>query len=610
MQQQLIKISFMLKKYTLLLALMLLKFFAFAQQDDIELAESFSRNGDYNQAIAIYKNLATTNIDKNWYYIDYLNCLLKTKNYSEAEKLVNKNLKTNPSQNNYFIDLGYINELKGDTEKANKLYEKVLNNLPADENSINQTANNFYTNQNYQYALKSFYAGRKLLKNNKLFDLEVINILKITKNKPDLINQMLAVLNNNPNYIGFAKNSLAQVLDSPADYALLKTEILKTIQKYPDDNNYPDLLAWLYLQQKDFKAALAQTIALDKRKQQNGSQVYLLGTIFTQNKDYETANLAYQYLLNKGETNPYYINALIETLNNKKELLTEGKFLQPDLLLLEQDYNTLITKYGKNFQTLFAITQLANLQAYYLNKPAQALQLLENALQLSNIGLKKMAELKLQLANIYLVNNNIWDAALLYGQVEKTFTNEPLGQEAKLRNAKLSFYNGNFKWAKSQLDVLKASTSQLIANDALDLGLLIQNNLSADSAGKSLKIYASASLQLLKNNLPKALLTLDSINFLYPKSQLENDILLTKAKIFVLQNKHIEAALQYQTIINQAQGIYTDDALFLLAQLQEQKLDLPKQAEENYKTLINNYAGSPYITEARERYRALRGDAL
>lgn len=600
----------MFKKLSYLLILIASTFVVCAQQNDIDIAESLSKNGEYTQALNIYKSLINTNIDKNWYYHDYLNCLINTKNYNEAEKLVNKAIKTNANQNNYFIDLGYIYEQKGDKEKANKIYDKAINNLPADETTITNFASHFYNRQNYNYALKTYLQARKLFKNNSLFGLEIVNILKVTKNKPPLITEILNLINNNTDYLGFAKNSLSQSLDNTADFTLLKLELLKALQKQPDNNNFAQLLAWQYLQQKDFKAALSQTIALDKRNQQNGAQVFLLGNIFTQNKDYETANLAYQYILQKGENNPYYINALIETLSNKQQLLTEGKFLKPDLLLLEKDYTSLLIKYGKNYQTLFAITQLANLQAFYLNKPTQAQSLLENALQLTNIGQKNLGELKLQLANIYLVNNQIWDAALLYSQVEKTFTNEPMGQEAKLRNAKLSFYNGDFKWAKGQLDVLKASTSQFIANDALDLSLLIQNNLTADSTGKALKIYASASLLLLKNDLDGSLLKLDSITLLYPKNELENDILLTKAKIFIKQNKLTEAAKQYQTIVNQPESIYADDALFYLAQLQEQKLNFPKLALENYQKLLNNYPGSPYITEARERFRALRGDAL
>ena len=601
----------MRKKFGLLLLLLVTKLFALAQQDIIDLAERFSKNGEYSQAINVYKKLHKAKIDKSLYYKDYLNALIKVKDYDGAEKLVYETLKTNSGQIDILMDLGYLFTQKGDKEKAQKIYESILKNLTADESNISAIATEFYNRENYDYAIKTYLRGRELLHNNSAFLLETINLYKVRQNKYPLIADILSLVNSNPDYINLAKNNLAKVLEGDKDYNFLKLSLLKILQKEPDNYAFADLLAWQYLQQKDFKSALVQTIALDKRYQQDGSLVLSIAEIFTQNKDFLNASKAYQYLLSKGKTNPYYVISLIESLNNKKMMLLENDLSETDLLLLQKDYLAILTEYGKNGQTLFAVKELANLQAYYLNNPIGAQNLLENALQLNNIGQKQLAEIKMQLGNLYLLNNNIWDAALMYGQVERAFANEPMGQEAKLRNAKLSFYNGDFKWAKSQLDVLKASTSQLIANDALDLSLLIQNNLTLDSTGRALKYYASADKLLLNNNPEKALSTLDSIKTLYPKDFLEDDASILRAKIFVAQRKYLEAANQYQSIImNKGESMYIDDALFLLAQLQEQKLNLPKEAENNYQTLINNFSGSPYVGEARERFRILRGDVL
>lgn len=604
--------AIMFKKYVILLFVNFISFALYAQQDSIELAQKFYNNGEYQQAFNIYIKLSNENIDVAAFYSNYFNTLLKIKNYNEAEKLVKKNIESDASSPSvYIIDLGYIYEQKNQAIKANKIYDKAINNLKPNENTISKMASLFYARQNFIYALKVLNQGRIILNDKAAFTSQIINNLIAINDKAAVINQLLDLATISPDYLLYAKKNLAKALNSPSDFALLKTALLKQLQKQPDNITLAQLLAWQCLQQKDFKSALAQTIALDKRSQQDGASVYAMAEIFSQNKDYETASKAYQYLMLKGKTNPYYLTALVQNLNNKKQLLTEGGFLMPDMLTLETDYKTLLTDYGSNYQTLFAITGLAQLQAYYLHKPTQAQNLLLNALQLHNITQQQIAELKLQLGDIYLINNTIWEAALLYSQVEKAYTNQPLGQEAKLRNAKLSFYNADFKWAQSQLDVLKASTSQLIANDALDLGLLIQDNLTADSTGKALKMYASADLNLLKNNLTQALLSLDSIATYYPNSPLSDDILLTKAKIFIKQNNNQAAALQYQTIINQhSQGMYMDDALFLLAQLQEEKLGLTSQAQQNYQTLINNYPGSPYVTEAREKFRTLRGDAL
>lgn len=598
-------------KFGLLFLLLINNLFVFGQQDIINQAEGHSEKEEYYEALNIYQKLHKENTDKSLYYKDYLNTLIKVKKYSAAEQLVNEMLKTNPKNKYILMDLGHLTALKGNQEKARKIYESIVKNLIADETDINAVASEFQNRENFEYALKTYLKGRELMRNPTAFSLEIINVYRTTRNKAALISEILLLINRNPNYLTFAKTNLSGALAGADDYNFLKLTLVKNLQKEPDNIAYADLLAWQYLQQKDYKSALIQTIALDKRNQQDGGAVFSLAEIFTQNKDYQNANKAYEYILTKGKKNAYYVTSLIESLNNKKQMLLENNLSETDLLSLQNDYLAILTEYGKNGQTLFAIKELANLQAYYLHNPMGAQSLLESVLLLNNIGKKQLADIKMQLGTTYLTNNNIWDAALMYGQVEKAFANEPLGQEAKLRNAKLSFYNGDFKWAKSQLDVLKASTSQLIANDALDLSLLIQDNLTVDSTGKALKIYASADRLLLENNLNKALLTLDSIKASYPKNALEDDVAFMKAKIFITQKKNLDAAKQYQSIISfNSAGMYMDDALFLLAQLQEQKLNLSKDAEKNYETLLSNYPGSPYVTEARERFRLLRGDVL
>ena len=269
----------------------------------------------------------------------------------------------------------------------------------------------------------------------------------------------------------------------------------------------------------------------------------------------------------------------------------------------------MLLEFGKTNQTLFAIRQLANLKAFYLHQTTEAETLLENVLTLNNQDLKSIADVKLELADIYLINNNRWDAALLYGQVEKSFSNEPLGQEAKFRNAKLSFYYADFNWAKAQLDVLKASTSQLIANDALDLSLLLQDQLNFDSTGSALEIYAKAELMLFKNQTNKALLVLDSINLKYPNNNLAAEILISKSKIYTQQKEFKKAANALIEISEKYNySIWADNALFNLASLEEQELNNPTLAQIHYEQLITNFPGSLFGIEARKRFRNLRGD--
>ncbi len=576
--------------------------------NDEALARQFFDNGEYDKSLTIYQKLYQNSNGDDLYFEGYFNTLLKLKKYNEAEKIVGKKIKQNFK---YGIDLGQLYLEKGEADKADKIYNEVIDKMPKEEFAITEVANSFYSLGNYDYAIKSFLTGRKILKDETAFGYELINLYRFKKMKTELSNEFLAVLAYQPEFLANAKNSISRTFESDEDYNVLRSLVLRQIQKNPQNTAFVNLLAWVYLQQKQYNFALVQLIALDKRLNDNGSTVYNFANILVESKAYDVAQKAYEYLLTKPTNSPYYIASKVAMLQIKNQQVLDGTYSQQQIKGLNDDYNLLLNEYGKNSQTVFAIRALANLKAFYLGNTAEATDLLENCLNLPEINANALAQIKMDLAAIYTLNNQPWDAALLYGQIEKSFKDNSLGQEAKFKNAKLSFYNGDFNWAKAQLDVLKASTSQLIANDALDLSLLIQDDLAVDSTGNALKLYAKADLLTFKNQSEKALNTLDSLIKLYPQSTLLDDVLMLKANIYNTEKQFSVAKETFNTIITKyPNSIWADDALFKLAVIEEDNLkDLPA-AKKHYEQLINNYPGSLYLIETRKRFRNLRGDAL
>ena len=253
--------------------------------------------------------------------------------------------------------------------------------------------------------------------------------------------------------------------------------------------------------------------------------------------------------------------------------------------------------------------KLADLQAFKLHKLADAQKLLEEAINVPGIRPEMLAECKLTLGDVYLINGQPWDATLSYSQVEKDFPNTTIGQDAKYRNAKLAYYTGDFTWAKGQLDVLKAATSQLIANDALNLSLLISDNITADSTGAALKIYARADLQIFAERPQQALEALDSIDKKYPGNSLTDDILMAKARLLIQQKDYANTVPLLKKIVDDnSTGLWADDAVFMLGDIFENQLNDKEQAKIYYQKIITDYAGSLWINEARKRFRILRGD--
>lgn len=595
-------------KRALLIFFLFLTATAFAQSGEIDLARQYSANGEDEKALEIYQKLYRQNPEI--YYFDYLEGLLKLKKYDEAESATKKLLRKHPGTVQYSVALGRIYKTAGNKDKADAVYADILKNLPADYNSIAGLATQFYQGENMDMAIKIFQQGRKALHNDQAFTMELISLYRFKRDKASVVTEFLGFLPNNPGYLMQAENTIATMFE-PGDYDMLRIELLKRIQQDPQQFIFPELLTWQYLQQKDYEQALNQALALSRRRNDDGGSVFDLCQTLMANQAYDEAIRGYEYLIGRGSSNPLYLQAKIELINAKNLKVTSDKYTQADLLSLEKDYNDLLTEFGRSASTVFAMEKLATLEAFKLHKLDEAQKILEDALKIANINPTLLATCKLDLGDIYLMNNQPWEATLLYSQVEKS-NNDNIGQDAKLRNAKLAYYTGDFKWAKGQLDVLKAATSQLIANDALNLSLLIGDNTTgADSAGLALKLYAHADLLIFMQQPEKAILTLDSIDKKYPGNSLTDDILMAKARISLQQKNYNDALPPLKTIAEQHKfSLWADDAVFMLGDLYENQLNNKEQAKIYYQKIITDYPGSLYINEARKRFRILRGDKM
>ncbi|HSG68245.1 MAG TPA: tetratricopeptide repeat protein, partial [Bacteroidales bacterium] len=274
-------------------------------------------------------------------------------------------------------------------------------------------------------------------------------------------------------------------------------------------------------------------------------------------------------------------------------------------------YEEAILEFGVHAQTMQLLRDLAHIQAFHLDKVDEAIANLNLAIAVPGPENLPRAQCKLELADIYLFQGEIWEATLLYSQVEKTFKNEPIGHMAKLKNARLTYYIGEFAWAKAQLDVLKSATSKLIANDALELSLLIADNIEADSSYAGLFLYAQADLLTYQNKLDEAFMKLDAINILGGWHPLFDEVLFQKAEIRIQQGRYEEAdSLLQKLYISYPDDILGDDALYRRARLQQEIFKDSSTAMALYQELLTNYPGSIFTIDARKRFRALRGDPM
>jgi len=579
--------------------------------NESQLAFQYYQNKEYDKAIELFRKLYE-NSNSKVYFGYYINCLIELKDYKNAEKIIRKQLKGSNVDVTYFVDLGYLYKAQNDLTRAQQQYEEALEKVIPTQTEINKLANAFTNKREYDYAEKVYLYGRKQLAPVYSFHLELANLYTGQRNYPKMIEEYLDYLNNNDNELTSVQDRLQYYVVNITDedfHKLLKTNLLKRIQSITDKPVYTELLIWVYIQEKNFEQALFQAKALDRRNNEPGNRIIELGQLASANSDFEIALKAYQYVIDKGKENTLYMIAKFGMLDvlYEKVLLNQIRD-QLSITNLEQNYLETIKEMGeKNAVPL--IKKLAHIQAFYLNKAADAILLLENALKIPRLTPDLLAECKLELGDILLLNGDIWEATLIYAQVEKQQENTPIGHEAKFRKAKLAYYAGNFKWAQAQLDILKASTSKLISNDALDLSLLISENTGLDSTETALRMYAAAELLFMQNKDSMGMQTLDSISERFVGHPLSDEIIFKKAKFAEKRNEYEKACELYLKVVDSySWDILADDALFAVAQIYELSIKDIEKAMTYYKRLLTDYAGSIFVVEARKRYRTLRGD--
>jgi TolA-binding protein len=405
-----------------------------------------------------------------------------------------------------------------------------------------------------------------------------------------MVEEYINIASENKSNLSGLQNILQDNLTKQEDLEKFEQILISKIQKEPGQSIYSELLIWYYTQQKEFTKAFFQARSLDKRMKMEGAKVMEIGLISLQNKDFKSASNIFEYLVKEYPKSSSYPTARRYLISYKEELVKQTYPIDKEQILsLIADYQRLINEIGKIPQTAEALRSMGLLHAFYLDQKEEGLNYLNEAVKIARADNELIGKSKLDMGDIYLLKNEPWEATLLYSQVEKSNKEQPIGYEAKLRNAKLSYYKGDFELAQGHLDILKMATSREIANDAMDLSLLIQDNTAMDTLGEAMKEYASIELMLFQNKNEGALQALNNLLEKYPKHSLTDEVYWLQSQIFIKENQNEKAIQQLEKIVaNYPLDILGDDAHFLMAKLYEEKLGEKEKAMELYKTTSPN----------------------
>lgn len=591
--------------------LICIRIVAYAQDlGQIQIANEYYSMGEIEKALDLYQKISRNQKNIPLIHSNYFDLLLSTGDYNTAEKYINQQIKRSPDNIYFAVDKGILFSRKGDFNQEETYFKKLFTSIEKDDRKTRQAAQYLIGKQKLDFAQELYLRGRKANKDPYRYSIELATIYRLLNEKDKMIREYLNFVNRSPNNLPYVRNVLQNFLDSNEDLKSFENLLYDLIQREPENDIYAELIIWVNIQLRNFYGAFIQARAYDIRTQKDGNKILEVGFIALENKDFENALEIFDYITKNYQQTFIYPIAKRYKVKSREDLVKSTFPVdEQEIRNLIIDYNELIQEIGINSRTADAMLSKAHLHAFYLNEKDSAISILKTIIKIPRISPELKAQCKLDLGDIYILQGEPWESALLYAQVEKSRKESPSGYEAKLRSAKLSYYKGDFTLAQQHLDILKMATTREIANDAMHLSLLIKDNIGLDTSDFLLRKYANIELMLFQNKKKEAL---DSLNLMYDNykgSRLTDEILWLQSTIYMEMGLFENALNLLSIIVNEySEDIFGDDAFFRIAEINDFHIKDTEEAKKLYQEFLSKYPGSVYAAEARKRFRVLRGD--
>ena len=578
-------------------------------QQEIRIANEYLSKGEKTKALAAFQELAKDPQNINSIHNTYLNLLLDGAKFKQAEDYIEKLIRRD-DRISYRLDLGIVYLRSGDITKADKYLKSQIKIQLEDVYKAKIIADYLASQNLIDYSIYSLQQARVVTKSPALFSLELANLYRLQGKSEEMVSEYLDYVTQTPANSGYIKNLLQLLLTKPEELQSLEQVLTQRVQQNQQSEVFIDLLIWTNLQQKNFYGAFIQARAYDKRFRKEQSKTLEIAQIALNNKDYTNADKAFTFVTKEFINTENFLPAQLGLIRTHEAKVKKSYPVNKDSVrYLIAEYDKFCSRYPENNNSFEARLNQSLLKGYYLNQLDSTVIGITSLLKNQKISPQLRNQAKMELGDIYLLKEEPWEATLLYSQVEKSQRETPLGYEAKLRNAKLSYYKGDFKLAQEHLDILKQATTREIANDAMDLSMKIKENISMDTIADAMKLFASAELDLIQNKTEQVFKKLEIIKKDFSGNSLLDDVYWLEANLRMKRGQFTEALQLLDKILKEfSNDILADDAYFLRADIYENQLKNKEKAMELYREFLNKYPGSVYAAEARKRYRNLRGD--
>lgn len=584
--------------------LFMFSFAGFSQNET--LAKHYFDRGDFDKALPIYKLLSENNPNNNNYFLGYIATLQQLENFEESKKLLEDKLKATRNHPIFFIELGRNYLIDNKPDEAQTYFKAAITAIDENPRITYTVANTFERHNLLDLAIEAYEKGMALDPQQN-FNHQLANIYGEQGNLEKMFESYLTLIETNPSFMVSAQRTFSRyVTEDPNNEAndLLRKALLRRSQNNPD-LFYNQLLSWLFVQQKQYDRAFTQEKAIYRRTFEGINEILDLAYIAMDDQNYPIAREILNFVVENTTSETSRLQAFQNLMVIDVQTATQANY--PEIQI---KYENLINMYKADGRTFELQLDYNKFLAFKTDQKSLAI---DNLRLLSDETLSRYQEARvLMLLADILVNDEKFNQALIYySQVQNKLKNDPIAQEARFKVARTSYFKGDFAWAQTQLDILKTSTSQLIANDAMELSLLISDNSLEDTLQTALKKYARADLLDLQGKHNEAIAILDDILSNHRGESIEDEALLKQARIFEKTKEYEKAIANYLKIIEvHKNDILADNAYYYLAELYNKTLNQPEKAKEFYEQIIFNHQDSIFFVEARKQYRSIRGDAI
>ena len=589
----------MKKVYTIILSF----FSLLVVSQNEQLAQNYFEKGEFDKAASLYEEMEKKQPNNFYFTQKLVACFQGLKQFDKAEKLLLNKKETN-NQPIIFVELGYNAQLEKDQNKADLYYKKALDVVAKQPNYAYQIGQAYEQKSLLLQAYSTYEIAQKT-NSSMNFDYQMALLQGQMGNLDVMVVKLLDYSYANINSTLSVQNQLVFFMQDDAENVFansLKKELLLRTQK-TQDIYWNQFLSWLYINLKEYNKAFIQEKSIYKRNPESFDDIIQLAQICVNEKETETAQAIFEFILQNTTDESTILNAQYFLLKNEIETAKPETYS-----MIQTKFETLLSQFGNSPYAIDLRILASHFIAFYLNDFETAKALLEATMEMP-INIRQKAKVKMELADVFVFNEKFNQAIIYYAQIQNDLPNDEFSHEASMRMAKTSFFKKDFNWAKKQAGELKQASTQLIANDAVELFLLISDNSAEDSLQVALQDFSKADLLEYQNKPKDALEAFLQILEKHKGQSIEAGTLYKVGKNYEKLGNFAKAIGYYQNILdNHKDGIYIDEALFYSAEIYKNQLNDLEKAKNLYEKVVLEHPDSIYFTEARKQYRALRGD--